>query len=196
MVSKKAFNQLKKEFGYLSSWTIWTMPVEGKPKSNIGDLTVFDNPDILNELNNEYIFVGLNAAEHDTPDDAIWGGFHSRDSKRQQDYKLRYALQGTKSWGSYITDAIKGLKETEGNKVLKEFKKNSTLREKSIKELNREIELLGGTPILVAIGVKANTVLSMIGDDLKNVKGIVKIPHYSQRINKDKYRYDVLEALK
>ena len=37
----------------------------------------------------------------------VWSNFHSDDNKRQNDYKLRFALMGTHFWGSYITDVIK-----------------------------------------------------------------------------------------
>lgn len=64
MITQNQFEQLKK-YGYVSSWTIWADP-DTKPKSNIGDLSVFHDKDILCRLNSDYMFVGLNAAKHET----------------------------------------------------------------------------------------------------------------------------------
>lgn len=62
------------------------------------------------------MFVGLNRSgkpkdgnaekKPDKPKDP-WFNFHAG----RNDFKLRYALQGTRYWGSYITDAIKDYQE-------------------------------------------------------------------------------------
>lgn len=52
-----------------------------------------------------------------------WANFHSDDNKRQNDFKLRYALMDTPYWGSYITDVIKSHFDTISTNVVKDISK-------------------------------------------------------------------------
>jgi hypothetical protein len=40
-MTRATFDLIKEKYGYYSSWAIWA-DAGGKPKSNIGDLRVFD----------------------------------------------------------------------------------------------------------------------------------------------------------
>ena len=111
-VSQENYDILKEKYGDASSWAVWnTDYADSKPSHNINDLSVFDSPN-LSELNTGFVFVGLNRSgkpkdgnaekKPDKPKDP-WFNFHAG----RNDFKLRYALQGTRYWGSYITDAIK-----------------------------------------------------------------------------------------
>ncbi len=51
-MTRATFDLIKEKYGYYSSWAIWADAGE-KPKSNIGDLRVFNmdaNPSVLGEL--------------------------------------------------------------------------------------------------------------------------------------------------
>ncbi|MBQ1904737.1 MAG: hypothetical protein II168_10265, partial [Ruminococcus sp.] len=109
MINQNIYNELKERYWNVSSWTIWSQPIDNRPKSNMGSLDVFDDLDLLNKLNTRFVFVGLNGSgvhEGFYNPNKPWHNFHS-DNPRGNDYKLRYALNATPFWGSYITDIIK-----------------------------------------------------------------------------------------
>ena len=182
MLSLDIYNQIKKKYGKSASWAIWAEEGD-KPKSNISDLSVFDDDCIIEQLNPNYVFVGLNPSVQDI-DTNIWHNFHSKDTKRQNDYKLRYALKNTKYWGSYLTDLAPDIKETNSNKV--------SVSDINVKKFKEEIALLGTKPVLIAMGDK---VYKTLIDCLENTYNIVKIKHFSNYISKEAYRNVVLEQL-
>lgn len=192
MITKKTYETMKKKYGKVSSWAIWA-PERDTPKSNVGNLSVFNKQDIQDHLNPNYVFVGLNVSGNgelwDVPD---WANFHS-DYRTHHDYKLRYALQGTPYWGSYMTDIIKRHSCTDSSKVMTYLRQNPEVLEKNIEEFLEEIGMLGTSPILVAMGGKVHTILS---EKLGNQFTIIPIKHYSFTISKENYRKELLEALK
>lgn len=188
MIEPNTYEQMKQFSKAGGSWAIWEMPQDGEgPKARVGDLSVFERPDILEQLNGDYVFVGLNQSKQEScVASALWRNFHSIDNKRQQDYKLRYALYGTKYWGAYMTDAIKNLVETDSSKV------QLTKVEGQIQSLRKELNALGGNPVLVGMGGKAFNFLNRyLGKDYS----VVGIKHYACYVNKDKYRVEVLNNL-
>ena len=195
MISKNAFQLLKDKYGSLASWAIWNTDYSDKePKKNTSDLTVFDNPDLLSVINTGYVFVGLNASSthgDTTQGRDAWYNFHSNYS-RQNDYKLRYALQGTKYWGSYITDVIKWYAEVDSNKVLKYLKVHPEVAKANIDEFREEMILLGEKPVLIAMGGLTYNILQ---EHLQGEYEIKQIMHYSYTIGKEDYRKAVLRAL-
>jgi len=181
MLDLAQYNQIKKKYGKTASWAIWAN--EGKaPKSHTDDLSVFNNVDIYKKLNPNYVLVGLNPSVQDTNEEP-WRNFHSTDTKRQNDYKLRYTLQNTKFWGAYITD-LNHKKETNSNKV--------TISDEDIYLFKHEIALLGTKPVLIALGNKVYEALSKY---LSNEYKIVKIQHFACYISKEAYRESVLKEL-
>ena len=119
------------------------------PKSNTGDMSIWDDPNLLNILNPDYVFVGLNGSgKHDgyLALNRPWFNFHS-DSPHQQDYKLRYALMDTPLWGSYITDIIKEYQEVDSAKVKAYLKTHPEVVEKNILLFRQEMKLHGGHPV-------------------------------------------------
>ena len=190
MINEQTYNLLKENFGAVSSWAIWALP-SNTPKSNTGDMSVFDDENLLKELNTGYVFVGLNASEVQNDNIVSWSCFHST-NPRQNDFKLRYALMGQeKYWGSYITDLIKNFTKTDSSEVVKYMKKHPEELEKHITAFLDEISLIG-TPILVAMG---NATYKLLKPLSKKGFVIKKIPHYAHRINKEIYREKVLAAL-
>ena len=172
------------------------MPEGDTPKSHTGDMDWVKAPDLLDTLGTGFIFVGLNCADtHGDQSDGgkvAWKNFHS-DYSRQNDYKIRYALKGTRYWGSYITDIIKRFPEVDSSKVRQYLKSHPEVVETNIQEFIKEISLLGENPVLVAFGDEVYRILTAhLGDDYR----IAKVPHYSHYIGKEEYRKQVLNKLK
>ena len=121
------------------------------PKSNTGDMSIFDDENICNYLNNKYVFVGLNASNtHGIQEQLPWKNFHDS-CINQNDFKLRYALINTKFWGSYITDIIKEYLEVYSKKVKQYLKKHPEVLNKNIEIFKDELKILTeDTPILIA----------------------------------------------
>lgn len=195
MIELEKFDTLLEEFGYSSSWTVWSAPSNGnwKSKDSISDMTVFSNRNkLINILNCNYIFVGLNPAAHDNASYSCvaWGNFHSSDTRRSQDYKLRNALRETKYWGSFITDAYAEIVDTDSNSAMSKVTNEKTCE--SIEKILRIREILGGTATIIAIGNKAFSVLKKrLPKDIE----LKKITHYSSYVNIDDYRRMVLQQL-
>ena len=182
MLSLEKYNEIKKRYGKSASWAIWAE--EGStPKSNISDLSIFNDDGVIKQLNPKYVFVGLNPSVQDIDKDT-WHNFHSKDTKRQNDYKLRYALKNTKFWGAYLTDLVSDVEETNSNKV--------SVSAGNIKKFKEEIDLLGTKPILIAMGDKVyKALIRYFKDDYT----IVGIKHFSCYISKEVYRKTVLKQL-
>ena len=178
------YGELKKEFGEYASWAIWA---DGEIHTDgIGDWSVLTDENILCKANTSYVFVGLNAADHDQKTELVpWCNFHSKDSK-QKDYKLRCALQGTKYWGAYMTDIIKGYTETDSAKVMAFVKNEPQKYAEHIERFRKEMQLLAGDnkPVLIAMGNAAYKLMR----PLRKEFAIAKIPHYAAR-----YKYSNLD---
>ena len=199
MIREEVYYNLKERFGKVSSWTLWQDAEPQYPKSNIGDMSVFHEQNLLEKLQTNYVFVGLNPAVHDYEEireqEEDWCAFHSTDNQRQNDYKLRYALKGTEYWGSYITDIIKGYNETNSQRVLEDLEANKDLLDRSIELLRTELEIIGEPPVIIALGGEAYRILIGIKEFLPPVKSIVQITHFSYRINKENYKKRILREL-
>ena len=191
MIDRKTYNLMKK-YGDDASWAVWSSQTEkGKPKSNMGDMEwARDEKSLLPKLNPKFVLVGLNKSkrkknkrqnDNDENDNVktLWKNFHSGNS-RGHSYKLRYALKGTKFWGAYMTDLLKGVKGTNSKKVMLKFRKNKTALAKQMKDFESEVSLLGGKPVLVALGKDVFSFLQ----PLKNKYKILPLTHYSYTGNK------------
>lgn len=197
MIGPDNYNTLKEKYGDVSSWAVWnTDYADSEPGRNIKDLSMFASPDLA-ELNTGFVFVGLNRSgrpkdgnaekKPDKPKDP-WFNFHAG----RNDFKLRYALQGTRYWGSYMTDAIKDLQETDSVEVEKTLGKEPERVDENLKGLREELELLGGRPVLVALGYAAEKKLRSMRSEGYEV---VRILHPAAFIGKKKYRDKVLKVL-
>ena len=196
MISREQYELLKSEFGTVSSWAVWA-PQRDTVKSGTGDLSVFERKDILEVLNPNYVFAGLNASSTHVQQNAgagirVWANFHSSDNRRQNDYKLRYALENTPYWGAYFTDIIKYHAEVDSNKVAKFLRGHPEVVKENIALFYREIELLGTKPVLIALGDKTYEIMDAY---LQGQFKIVKVKHYSYTIGKEDYRKEMLKAL-
>ena len=193
MIEIERYNKLKEKYGHVSSWTIWRE--EGKtPKSNTDDMSIFEDEDICDKLNDKYVFVALNwSSTHGVQEDKPWKNFHSS-YRYQNDYKLRYVLWETQFWGSYITDIIKEYPELNSKKVVNEIQKGNIKIEDHINKFKEELNCLSDEkPILIAVG---NDSFNILYDNLHEEYDIHKITHYAARIKKKDYKEEVLELEK
>ena len=183
------FGKLKSRFGYCGSWAIWSKASD-TPKSNVGDLSLLNsdlNKNLLNQINPNVVFVALNFSRETTKED--FANFHDP-RPMSQDYKIRYALQDTKLWGAYMTDIIKDYPEKSSNKMMSFLKKDKTIEKDNCKLFLEEMDLLkSNNPKIIAFGNDAYLILTR---NFKDKFNIIKVPHYANYINKEKYRELVL----
>ena len=194
MIRREEFEFMKSRYGQVGSWAVWDMP-DTTPKSNTSGMEWLSAPNLLDSLDTGFVFVGLNwSSTHgdQTQGGTIdWANFHSSYS-RQQDYKLRFALTGTKYWGSYITDFIKLYAEVDSSKVMQYLRQNPAIITENTISFEEEIGHLHSNPVLVAMGGETYRLLQK---NLGHKYQVTKIKHYSSYIGKEKYREEVLEVL-
>jgi len=188
MFNQTKFEFIKKKYGHCASWAIWADEGE-KPKDNVGDLSVFDiknNVELLQQLNPNIILVGLNISRGVI--EVPLANFH--DARPQaMDFKIRYALRGSPFWGAYMTDIIKDFDQKESGKVMSYLRTDKPFEEESVKVFREEINDLGiDNPTIIAFGRNVHSILTR---NFKNEYKVLKIPHYSHFISKEKYREEV-----
>ena len=150
----------------------------------MGDLSVFDNDKILSQLNPEIVLVGLNFSVG-----FIHIPFQNFHGKGGGAYKIRYALKDTSFWGAYMTDIIKDFEEKISGKVKDYLSKNRDFEKQNVAVFLEELNYIGAkNPILIAFG---NEVYSILNRYLKDKFKIIKVPHYANYTNKEKYREQI-----
>ena len=71
MIEIERYNKLKEKYGHVASWTIWKEPGL-TPKSNTDDMSIFEDENICDKLNDKYVFVALNwSGTHGVQEDAL-----------------------------------------------------------------------------------------------------------------------------
>jgi hypothetical protein len=183
MLSQERFEAIKDERGHYASWAVWGEEGD-KPKDGMGDISFFENPsdELLGTLNPEIVLVGLNISR---AIERPLGNFHP-DYPEAQDYKLRFALHGTRFWGGYLTDIIKDFEEKASGKMRAYLRQNPQFEQENIMTFREEIDAIGATnPTLVALGGDSYAILRR---NLGNQFPILKAPHYSMYISKENYR--------
>lgn len=189
MISKAVFDLVKQKYGYWSSWAVWA-EVGSSPKSNVGDLSVFDTPNIVESLTAEVIFVGLNISRGAIKEPLA--NFHDKRTEAT-DFKIRYAFKNTPYWGGYMTDIIKDFDQKESGKVAKYLRINKKFEDENVEIFRQELADIGSkNPTLVAFGRDTYGILKKNFSDQYE---IVKVPHYANYSSKETYRIEVEEAL-
>jgi hypothetical protein len=152
-------------------------------------LEIDENPELLNSLQSDLIFLGLNISR---PIERPLGNFHDP-RPMATDFKIRYALQGTPFWGGYMTDIIKDFEEKASGDMMKYLRSNPDFEKENIEILRSEIRVLGcSNPTIVAFGEHAELIAR---NNLGNEFTIYRIPHYANYTAKEKYRKQVLGVL-
>ncbi len=194
MLTDKTYKLMKEKYGDVGSWAIWNRP-GATPKSNTESMAWVQDPDLLITINTGFVFVGLNCSSTHGDQNGhfnnAWSNFHSGYSY-QNDYKLRFALQDTKYWGSYITDVIKHHNEVDSSKVKQYLKQHPEVVKENIRSFEEEISCLGNRSVLVAMGGETYRILT---EHLSSKYKVIQILHYSFTISKEDYRRKVLEVL-
>lgn len=186
-LSIETFKTLKTKYGGHSSWAVWAEETSG-PKSNMGDLKIFENEKILEVLNPEIILVALNFSVD--IEMKPWENFHGENGEV---YKLRYALKNTPLWGAYMTDIIEGHVDPEAKSMMDHLTKYPEIVVQNIKRFEKEIkDLNSDNPILYALG---NDVFEILNNNLSYKYKIKKITHYAWRKNQEKYKEAVWDQL-
>lgn len=187
MIDKNHFFDIARKYGYFASWAVWSD--EGsKPKSNIGDLSVFDigiNKKIIEQLNPNIVMVGLNISRRiEFP----LGNFHDKRSQ-SQDFKIRYAFKDTIFYGAYMTDIIKDFEQVISGNVISYLKSNPEFEKQNIEIFEQELlDIKSINPLIIAFG---NDAFKILYRHFKDKYQILKIPHYSMQINKENYKSEV-----
>ena len=193
MITKEHYTEIADKYGEFASWAVWVNE-DLKPKSNIGDMGIFDfekNPKLLETLNPNIIMVGLNFSRTIEKRNAFVN-FHDK-RPQGQDYKIRYAFRDTEFYGAYMTDIIKDFEEKVSGNVLKYLKDNKEFELKNINLFKQEIaDLKCADPLIIAFG---NITFDILTKHLGQKYRIKKVMHYSQQISKEKYKETVWKTL-
>ena len=161
---------------------------------------IFVGEDATKKFNNNFMFIGLNAAYRkgvEKMDWSDWGNFHSTDSGNK---KLRLLTNDRRFEGCYITDAIKGHIDSTAKDVIAHFSKNKNSAELKNSARILEEEIVNIDPKqLIIFGDKANTneMLGMMKQYFNNQKvidlidnGIVSEHYSSQKTQAYEIWYD------
>lgn len=195
MISAELYESIKKGYGDVASWAVWKK-AGATPKSNMGDMSIFDikrNPNLLDTLKNDVIMIGLNFSRHVIFSEPF-RNFHDQ-SPYANDFKIRYAFINTPFYGAYMTDIIKNTIENSSVNVRKYIKNTPGVVEKNISLFRKELQDINANkPILIAFGGDVFEILDKyIKDD--EYSNLIKITHYSHHISKENYRKEVLEQI-
>ena len=190
MITIEKFETIRNKYGNYASWALWLKQTD-KPKSNIGDMRIFDqrfNPNLLNSINTDVVMVGLNISrsfsEH-------FKNFHD-DYPRANDFKIRYAFEGTRYYGAYMTDIIKGLEIVDSKDLATLLKRNPEIILSNIKTFREELrDLSTRPPLVLAFGREAYAILNK-NLSKNEYSNLIKITHYSHQISKENYQETVL----
>ena len=75
-MEKELFLKIKENYSEFSSFAVW------RSWKDVADLSVFDDPEVIEGLNNDFVFVALNPTAHNwTAERRPFDNFHSNDSK-------------------------------------------------------------------------------------------------------------------
>lgn len=184
MIDKNLYLEIAKKCGHYASWAVWA-EVGFKPKSNVGDLSVFDleqNTNLLEQLRPNVIMVGLNISRRI---EYTFGNFHDR-RPQSQDYKIRHAFKNTNFYGAYMTDIIKDFEQVMSGDVISYLKSNPDFEKKNIYFFEQELhDIKSSNPLIIAFG---NHAFNILEKHFKERYKILKIPHYSMHISKEEYK--------
>jgi hypothetical protein len=191
MLSQSHYERIRAKHGEYASWAVWADST-GKPKSNMGVMSQFERPDILDQLKNNVIMVALNFSRNINPVPLI--NFHDA-NPRANDYKIRFAFKGTPYWGAYMTDVIKRHVEVDSTQVMNYLKSHPEVVAKNLEILREEFADLGAErPLILAFG---NDTHRLLKTNLKphEYSNLIRLTHYSHQISKEKFREEAFERL-
>ena len=184
-IERDRFQRIREKYWNVASWAVWAE--EGATsKSNVGVLSVLDpssNPVLLDELNPDVVFVGLNISRSVITQP--FANFH--DARPQStDFKIRFALKGTPFWGGYMTDVIKDFEEKTSGKLVTYLRQHPDFEREQVRLFLKELsDVTDVEPTLIAFGNAAHAILTR---NLSRTHRIAKVPHYAAYMSKELYR--------
>ncbi len=183
MVTREKYEIIKEKYGVHSSWAIWA-DEDSSSINKMSDLNIFDiesNKDLLNLLNPNIVFVGLNISGK-TP--TTFSNFHNS----YNDSKIRDAFKETRFEGGYMTDIIKNFAEPDSGKMMIHLKSKKEFEKENVITFQDELDDLGGNNIeIVAFGNSTYEILHRNGFTEKYK--VMRVPHYSARSFNNKEMY-------
>lgn len=190
MVTQEQFDLIRRKHGQYASWAVWAA-AGARPTSNVGDMSALDpeaHPELLAVLNPVVVMLGLNISR---PVLEPLSNFHDK-RPHAKDFKIRFAFEGTRFYGAYMTDVLKFFEEPESSKVMSTVRQRSDILESSVATLREEFRDLGARkPEIIAFGADAASLARQIlnrGDYSR----LIQVTHYSHFIGKENYRQEVL----
>ena len=191
MISQNQYELIRKKHGKYASWAIWAKGSD-KPKSNMGDMAIFDDKLVLPLLRPNVLMVGLNLSRFTISEP--FRNFHDPSSSAH-DYKIRFAFEDTEYYGAYMTDIIKGVVEVDSKNIPKHLKENPVVLADSLKIFRQELRDLGAvSPLILAFGRIAYDIIKKNLSSAEYGK-LIRLTHYSHQIGKEKYRETVLSEI-
>ena len=130
MIDIKQFDFIRQKHSGYASWAVWASASE-KPKSNVGDMSIFDmetNGSLLDTLKVNVVMAGLNISRSFSEP---FRNFHDPNPKAN-DFKIRYAFTNTEYYGAYMTDIIKNVEMVNSNDLLEYLKASPALIRKNV----------------------------------------------------------------
>lgn len=156
-------------------------------------LNIRKNPSTLNILRTDVVMVALNFAREVEMSEPFLN-FHDS-NPHGQDYKIRFAFEGTEYYGSYMTDIIKDFPMLSSKDVLKHLKENPHIIENQINVFKDELEFIGSNkPKILAFGKDAYNIINQ-NMNRNDYSELIALTHYSHQIGKEKYLIDTHERL-
>jgi hypothetical protein len=190
MIDLQQFENIKQKHGSYASWAVWANASEKKPKSNMGDLSAFDDARVLSLLRNDVVMVGLNfSVLRDAPKPFF--NFHGKGGGA---FKIRYAFNDSPYYGAYMTDIIKH-EEVDSKKTMQYLKENPEVVARNVDKFREELrDLRATTPIILAFGNDTSKLLRE-NLDKSEYRKLIKLTHYSYRISKEEYKEVVFKEI-
>jgi hypothetical protein len=194
-IQQSQFDEMKRQFGRYGSWAIWSPQAEGgKVRSGISDISMFEDPKIIEQLHNDFVVVALNIS-FPCDEDRLFGNFHSS-NPNNTDYKMRHAFRDTPLWGSYMTDILKGVCEIDSQKIVKNIQKHIDDIDYHAKYFLKELEILDASnATIITLGGLSDQLTTYVLSKYGLRNKVIKIYHYAHFIGPEKYREHVRRLL-
>ncbi|MFT4603010.1 MAG: hypothetical protein ACI857_003197 [Arenicella sp.] len=195
MITEKLYTDIAKEYGRVASWAVWEKAGD-KPKSNISNMDIFNiekNNSLLNILRTDVVMVALNFAR-DVEISEPFLNFHDA-NPHGQDFKIRYAFEGTEFYGAYMTDIIKDFPMLSSKDVLIHLSKHPDMISSQVEVFKKELNFIDANkPTVLAFGKDTYNILKkyLDGSDYSKLIGLT---YYSHQISKENYQIDTHQKL-
>ena len=197
-ITREQFENARETLGAHTSWAVWA-PAGEKPKSNVGDLSIFNEEEKIQEilpiLNPDIVLAGLsgsNGPEVKNREIPPFSNFHSNWS-RATEYKIRFATVDTVLEGAFMTDVIKFHYETDSNIVVRDLRKDEEYEAKKVEEFFQEIKIMSNRPVIFAFGGMAGDLIQKYNYERLDV---YKLFHYAFTMSKEKFREHTSETIR